>query len=100
MTIDTTAARALLLSEINLEGFTVAEQKEIIDLLVENSVIKINNDIFALLEGEDRVTFILLSQTAHNKEIGIFLKEKIADLDGLIRRAAEYIIRDFKNSTQ
>lgn len=99
MTIDTTPARSLLLSEINLEGFTPDEKKEIIDLLVENIVIKINNDIFTLLEGQDRVEFILLSQTAHNKEIGIFLKEKIADLDGLVRRAAQYIIRDFKNTT-
>jgi hypothetical protein len=99
MTIDTSKARQLLISELQLEGFTEAEQKEIIDMLEENIVIKINNDIFGLLEGEDKKNFILLAQTAHAEDLGIFLAKKIPDIDGLIIRAAQSIIRDFKTRT-
>ncbi len=98
MTIDTTAARALLVSELKLDGFTDSERQEIIGLLEENIVVKINNDIFGILNEEEKGEFILLAQEPNNEQIGIFLNEKIADLDGLVRRAAQYIIRDFKAS--
>lgn len=99
MTIDTTAARQLLVSELKLEGFTETEQQEIIDMLEENIVIKINNDIFGMLDEKEKGEFILLAQEPNNEQVGIFLKERIADFDGLIKRAAQYIIKDFKTAT-
>jgi hypothetical protein len=99
MTINTTAAREMLIKELKLDGFTEAEQQEIIDMLEENIVVKINNDIFGLLDTEDRQTFLSLAETKDNEQIGIFLKAKIPDMDGLIKRAAQHIIRAFKEHT-
>ena len=99
MTIDTTIAREMLVKELKLEGFTAEEQKEIIDLLEENIVIKVNNDIFNLLEEADRDMFLQVCETNDNELIGKFLESKIHDLQGLVKRAAEYIIRDFKSLT-
>jgi hypothetical protein len=99
MTIDTTAARQLLIQELKLDGFTHEEQEEILDMLHENIVVKINNDIFGVLDHDDRQMFLSLAETKDNEQIGIFLKEKIPDMDGLIKRAAQHIIRAFKQHT-
>lgn len=99
MTIDTTVARNMLTSELKLDGFTAEEQNEIINMLEENIVIKVNNDIFSVLSEEDRATFLTVSETNDNELISKFLASKIHDLDGLIKRAAQYIIRDFKSLT-
>lgn len=98
MTIDTKPARELIIQELKLDGFTSEEQQEIIDMLEENILIKVNTDIFNLLDQADRAMFIMLNETRNNAEIGEFLKDKVQDLPGLVRRAAQYVIRDFKQS--
>ncbi len=99
MTIDTTTARELMIQELKLDGFTEQEQQEILDVLEENIVVKINNDIFGLLDEADRTIFISLCETPDNEQIGIFINEKIPDVNGLITRAAQHIIREFKALT-
>jgi hypothetical protein len=99
MTINTTAIRETIAKELKLEGFTPEEQQEIIDMLQENIIIKVNNDIFQLLDEADRDTFVTLGEQNDSTLFQAFLEQKVPDINELVTKVARYVIEDFKNHT-
>jgi hypothetical protein len=99
MTIDTNAIRETIVKDLKLDGFTPEEQQEIIDMLQENIIIKVNNDIYQLLEPKDRETYLVLGEQYQQENFGKFLQEKIPNIQELVTGVARYIVEDFKSRT-
>jgi len=82
-------------AEVNLEGFTLEEKKELIEKLEENIVAKINLVIMETLPDEDREEFFRISEKPHSVAIEKFLKSRIPDISDLIAKSANDIIKEF-----
>ena len=86
--------RDLISNNVELQNFSENELGEVITLLERNIELKINMAIIDQLSTEDRDILFGLTAIA---DIDAFVKNKIVDLNKLIRDEALAVISDFKS---
>ena len=88
--------RNIIAENIDLQNFSEEELGEVISRLQSNIEQKINLTIIDGLANEDRDILFGLTDTS---DIDAFLRNKIVDLDALVRETALLVIKEFKEAT-
>ncbi len=82
-------------AEVNLEGFTAEEKREIVDRLEEIIIAKLNLVLLEALSEKDREAFYKLSEKPYTPAMPEFLRQRIPNASQLVDDTANDVIAEF-----
>jgi hypothetical protein len=84
-----------VVTELNLDGFTPREQKEIIERLESIIVERVTIAIVEKLDEEHREEFYQLAEKHDSQKLTTFLKKHIPDISKLAKKEAKATVAEF-----